>query len=401
VTGAEPAAAAAPLPQPRFRELPPLSVYVHLPWCVRKCPYCDFNSHALAGALEERRYVDALLADLDAELPGVRERSVGSVFLGGGTPSLFSPGAVQRLLAGLAARLRIAPGAEITLEANPGAADAGRFRGFAAAGVSRISVGVQSFHDPLLAALGRIHDAAAARAAVAAAMASGVEQVNVDLMFALPGQRRREVRADLAQALALGVRHVSFYQLTLEPNTAFHRAPPAGLPGGDEAAAMQRDGMELLAAAGLERYEVSAFAAPGARCRHNLNYWRFGDYLGLGAGAHGKLSSAQPPQVVRSVKERHPARYLARAPHGGADLRRESVPARELPFEFMLNALRLVEGVEEGEFPRATGLPLEAVRARLDACRDDGLLAPVAGRIVASPLGLRFLDDLVARFLPY
>ncbi len=384
---------------PRFTTPPPLAVYVHLPWCVRKCPYCDFNSHALKDVLDETRYVDALMADLDAELPRVWGRTVESVFIGGGTPSLFSPGAVRRLLAGLHARLRVAPGAEVTLEANPGAADAARFRGYVEAGVTRLSVGVQSLDDGLLARIGRIHDAAAARDAVTAALVSGAERVNVDLMFALPGQTRAQSRADVAAALALGVAHVSFYQLTLEPNTAFHRDPPP-LPCADDAAAMQEDGIAALAGAGLTRYEVSAYAKPGARCRHNLNYWRFGDYLGIGAGAHGKITLASEGVVTRSVKQRHPQRFVEAALAGDAALRRDAVVSTSLPFEFMLNALRLTDGFEADLFRDCTGLPLDAIAATVARARDDGLLGSDPGHIVPTALGQRFLDDLVARFLP-
>jgi oxygen-independent coproporphyrinogen-3 oxidase len=385
--------------QPAFASLPPLSLYVHLPWCVRKCPYCDFNSHALKGDLDEARYVDALLLDLDRELPRVWGRAVHSVFIGGGTPSLFSPESIDSLLSGVSARLRVLPDAEVTLEANPGSVDSARMRGFADAGVTRLSVGVQSFDDAVLPRIGRIHDAAAARAAVHAALLSGVARVNVDLMFALPGQDVASVCNDVATALSAGVEHVSFYQLTLEPNTAFHRAPPP-LPAEAAAAAMQEQGIAALAGAGLARYEVSAFARAHARCRHNLNYWRFGDYLGIGAGAHGKITGATPPAVMRSVKQRHPARYVAAALAGDPDLSRHAVAPAELPFEFMLNALRLSEGVEAELFRAATGLPLEVIAAPLTRARRDGLLIADSRRLAASEFGQRFLDDLVARFLP-
>jgi oxygen-independent coproporphyrinogen-3 oxidase len=385
--------------QPAFASLPPLALYVHLPWCVRKCPYCDFNSHTQRGELDEARYVQALLADLDRELPAVWGRAVHSVFIGGGTPSLFSPEAIDRLLAGVNARVRVSPAAEVTLEANPGSVDSARLRGFVQAGVTRLSVGVQSFDDAVLPRIGRIHDAAAARAAVHAALASGAARVNVDLMFALPGQDTASVGQDVATVLGMGVEHVSFYQLTLEPNTAFHRNPPP-LPAEAAAARMHEQGIGALAAAGLERYEVSAFARPPARCRHNLNYWRFGDYLGIGAGAHGKITRAAPAAVTRSVKQRHPARYLAAALAGDADLSRGEVAAAELPFEFMLNALRLCAGVEAELFSATTGLPLDVIADALARAREDGLLLDEPQRIVPSVLGQRFLDDLVARFLP-
>ena len=385
---------------PVFSSLPPLALYVHLPWCVRKCPYCDFNSHALHGEVDEARYVEALLTDLDSELPRVWGRSVHSVFIGGGTPSLFSPDAIERLLAGISARLRLLPDAEITLEANPGSVDSARLRGFVEAGVTRLSLGVQSFDDTVLPRIGRIHDASGARAALEAALASGASRVNVDLMFALPGQDLASVRNDVAIVLAAGLEHVSFYQLTLEPNTEFHRNPPP-LPCEDDAGSMQEQGIAALAAAGLQRYEISAFAFQHARCRHNLNYWRFGDYLGIGAGAHGKLTVASSPAaVLRSVKQRHPARYLAAALAGGADLSRRAVPVTDLAFEFMLNALRLSEGVESTLFLAATGLPLDVVTPILVKARRDGLMVQDPDRIAASVLGQRFLDDLVARFVP-
>jgi oxygen-independent coproporphyrinogen-3 oxidase len=382
---------------PAFREPPPLSLYVHLPWCASKCPYCDFNSHPARGEPDFEGYVDALLLDLEAELPSMWGRSVRSVFIGGGTPSLFPPRAIGRLLDGIAARVRLVPGAEITLEANPDSGQGLRLREFVAAGVNRLSVGVQSFDDRLLAAIGRVHDGDAARAAVHAALASGALRVNVDLMFALPGQSRAQVCADVTTALELGVRHVSFYQLTLEPGTAFHRRPPR-LPGHDPA--MQDAGVALLAGAGLERYEVSAFAAPEQRCAHNLNYWCFGDYLGLGAGAHGKITLCAQGSVVRSEKLRAPGRYVARAAEGGATAARRAVPPAELPFEFMLNALRLTGGFRESLFQERTGLATAQIGPVVDAAVAHGLLCRAGGRIAPTALGRRFLDDLVARFLP-
>jgi oxygen-independent coproporphyrinogen-3 oxidase len=372
---------------------------VHLPWCLRKCPYCDFNSHALRGEPDFEGYVNALLLDLEAELPVVWGRSVGSVFLGGGTPSLFPARAIGRLLDGIAARMRLAPDAEITLEANPGAAEAGRLRDFVAAGVNRLSIGVQSFDNRLLAAIGRVHDGDAARTAVVAAQASGAARLNVDLMFALPGQSSAQLRADLTTALDLGVRHVSFYQLTLEPGTAFHRRPPR-LPGHDRAAAMQDAGLALLADAGLDRYEISAFAAPGERCAHNLNYWSFGDYLGLGAGAHGKITLPAQAVVVRTEKPRAPGRYVAWAAGGDSVAARREVAVADLPFEFMLNALRLTDGFAESLFQERTGLAVSQVEPVVDDAAARGLLRCDRGRIAPTALGLRFLDDLVARFLP-
>jgi len=392
-------AGSTPAAGPGLAAPPPLTVYVHLPWCVRKCPYCDFNSHAPRSEPDFGRYVAAVLADLESELPAIWGRSVQAVFLGGGTPSLFPPAAIGRLLDGIAARLRIAPGAEITLEANPGAADSDRFRGFVAAGVTRLSIGVQSFDDGLLEAIGRVHDGAAARAAVRAALTSGARHVNADLMFALPGQDLAGVAADVAEALALGVRHVSFYQLTLEPGTVFHRRPPV-LPAHDRAARMQDAGMDLLAREGLRRYEVSAFAAPGERSRHNLNYWRFGDYVGLGAGAHGKLTLPGQLQVLRTARPRSPERYMALAGARPPPGERRPVASADLPFEFMLNALRLSEGFEESLFESRTGLALAAVEPVLAGAVADGLLERSGGHLRPTALGARFLDDLVGRFLP-
>ena len=385
--------------RPVFHVVPPLSVYVHLPWCVRKCPYCDFNSHALGVEFEQARYIDALLSDLDHELPRIWGRTVESIFIGGGTPSLFAAESIDRLLAGIHARLRVAPGAEVTLEANPGAADAERFSAYVAAGVNRLSVGVQSFDDDLLVAIGRIHDGDAAREALRNALDSGASKVNADLMFALPGQSLAQSVFDVRQALSLGVRHVSLYQLTLEPNTAFHRHPPL-LPGEDEFIEMQRQGIEQLGQAGIERYEVSAFAADAEQCRHNVNYWRFGDYLGLGAGAHGKLTMANEQSVMRSVKQRHPDRYMRFAGTSEGDLSRREVPCGDLPFEFMLNALRLTDGFAPALFAEQTGLELDVVRAILERCQHDGLLDLSAELIRPTALGQRFLDDLTERFIP-
>ena len=384
---------------PVFRALPPLSLYVHLPWCVRKCPYCDFNSHALGEELEQSRYVDALLADLDYELPRVWGRTVDTVFIGGGTPSLFDCESIERLVAGIHARLRVAPGAEITLEANPGAADAGRFAGYVAAGVNRLSVGVQSFDEDLLVRIGRIHDGKAAIAAVHNALDSGASKVNVDLMFALPGQSLAQAAFDVQKALSLGVRHVSFYQLTLEPNTAFFNNPPV-LPGEDDFVAMQEQGMAELARSGVTRYEVSAFAARAQQCRHNVNYWRFGDYLGLGAGAHGKLTMANEQVVTRSVKQRHPLKYMRLAGTAEGDSSRREVPHTDLPFEFMLNALRLAEGFPAALFGERTGLEMGVVEPILRQCQDDGLLEVGKDLIRPTGLGQRFLDDLTVRFMP-
>jgi putative oxygen-independent coproporphyrinogen III oxidase len=375
----------------RLRALPPLALYVHIPWCVRKCPYCDFNSHERPGALPENEYVARLMLDLEALLPSVWGRRIVSVFIGGGTPSLFSPEAIDQLLSGVRARLPLEPGAEITLEANPGAVEAARFRGFREAGVNRISIGVQSFDARMLAALGRIHGPEEARRAIEAALES-FDKVNIDLMYGLPGQSFAMARADIEEAAASGARHVSAYQLTIEPNTAFWSRPPK-LPPHDECADMQVMIEDLLGEKGYEHYETSAFAKPGQRCQHNLNYWEFGDYLGIGAGAHGKVSF--PERVTRHEQAKQPAEYLKGVP------RKESiVPARELPFEFMLNALRLVEGFETVLFSERTGLPLSAIGAQLEQASARGLIERDPRRVRPSARGQRFLNELVGLFLP-
>ena len=385
--------------RPAFQVPPPLALYVHLPWCLRKCPYCDFNSHALrAGddlAAMESDYVDALMADLEASLPQVWGRRVSSIFFGGGTPSLFSPEAMDRLLAGIRARLQVDADAEVTLEANPGTFEQARFAAFRALGINRLSLGIQSFDDAKLKALGRVHDGAQARAAIESA-AGLFERFNLDLMFALPGQSLAELEADLATALAFGPSHLSAYHLTLEPNTLFARFPPT-LPDDDLAADMQDAVIERLAGAGLARYEVSAFARPGHRSRHNLNYWSFGDYLGLGAGAHGKLSFHD--RIVRQVRYRHPARYVEAARQGGAVEVEHEVTADEVGFEFMLNALRLVDGVPTELFASHTGWSPVLISAAIDQGVSRGLIDPDPTRLKATALGLRFLNDTQALFL--
>jgi oxygen-independent coproporphyrinogen-3 oxidase len=376
--------------------LPPLSLYVHLPWCLKKCPYCDFNSHEARGEIPFDRYLDALCADLESALPFVWGRRVHTVFIGGGTPSLFAPEAIDRLIADIRARLPLEPGCEITLEANPGTFERDRFRGYRAAGVTRLSVGVQSFDDAKLAALGRVHDAAQALAAVDEARRS-FDTFNIDLMYALPGQNLAEFEADLAQALALEPPHLSIYQLTLEPNTRFAKFPPAGLPDEDIAFDMLDLIMARTAAVGLERYEVSAFARPGHRCEHNLNYWQFGDYLGIGAGAHGKLSF--PHRVVRQTRFRDPARYMAQALAGQPIAQDEEVARAQLPFEFMLNATRLKDGFELARFGERTGLSLAALQQGLDAAERRGLLGRDFARAWPTARGFDLLSDLQALFL--
>ena len=375
----------------KLAALPPLSLYVHIPWCVRKCPYCDFNSHEPAGALPEEEYVNRLMSDIEGVLPQVWGRRIASVFIGGGTPSLFSPGSIDALLCGVRARLQVEPEAEITLEANPGTVEAARFRGFRGAGVNRISLGIQSFDDRMLAALGRIHSAVEARRAVDAALAS-FDNVNLDLMYGLPSQTAAMAAADLEQAIACGVPHVSAYQLTIEPNTAFYSRPPP-LPEHDLAADMQVAAEHLLAAAGYQHYETSAFARPGRRCRHNLNYWEFGDYLGIGAGAHGKISFID--RITRHERARQPRDYLAK----DRNIIERTVAPCELPFEFMLNALRLVEGFEARLFSERTGLPLSIIQHQLRESEDRGLLARDWKRIRPTERGRRFLNDLLEAFV--
>ena len=374
----------------------PLSLYVHLFWCLKKCPYCDFNSHEAQGPVNESRYLDALCADLESALPLVWGRPVHSVFIGGGTPSLFSADGIERLLADIRARLPLVPDCEITLEANPGTFERDRFRAFRAAGVTRLSIGVQSFDDAALQAIGRVHDAAQARAAVAEARAA-FDSFNIDLMYALPGQTLAMLDADLDVALAYAPPHLSVYHLTLEPNTWFATHPPP-LPDADLASDMLDRIVQRTAATGLQRYEVSAFAAAGQRCRHNLNYWHFGDYLGIGAGAHGKLSF--PQRIVRQQRWRDPATYMTQALAGAALSQDAPVPRAELPFEFMLNALRLPDGFERSLFTQRTGLPASAIDATLDEALRRGLLQGLANHIRPTPLGFDFLSDLQAMFLP-
>ena len=376
--------------------LPPLSLYVHLPWCLKKCPYCDFNSHERGGELPESRYLDAVCADLEAALPFIWGRRVHTVFIGGGTPSLFTPASIDRLIADIRARVPLEPGCEITLEANPGTFERDRFRGYRAAGVTRLSIGVQSFDDAKLAALGRVHDAAQAIAAVEEARAA-FDTYNLDLMYALPGQSLAQFEADLARALAFEPPHLSVYHLTIEPNTVFAKHSPA-VPDDDTAFEMLDLICARSAAAGLARYEVSAFARAGHRCEHNLNYWQFGDYLGIGAGAHSKLSF--PHRVVRQTRWREPAAYMERALQGRAIASDDDVARTELAFEFMLNATRLREGFELARFRERTGLPLSAVTAALDDAEHRGLITRDATSVVPTPRGFDFLSDLQALFLP-
>jgi len=376
----------------------PLTLYVHIPWCVRKCPYCDFNSHEAREPLPERAYIDALLADLEQDLPRIWGRRMESVFIGGGTPSLLSAEALDRLLSGLRARLPLRPDMEITLEANPGAVEQGRFAEFRSAGVNRLSIGVQSFNDDHLQKLGRIHDRRAAFVAAEAAHAAGLDNFNLDLMFGLPGQTVAQALADAANAVALQPAHISYYQLTIEPNTLFHQSPPT-LPDEETLDAIQERVQAELVRQGYARYEVSAYAREGRRCRHNLNYWEFGDYLGIGAGAHGKLTDPASGRIHRLWKLKHPQDYLARAgtPQGlGGDAPIQEV---DLPVEFLMNALRLVEGVPAALFEERTGRPLAALEPVLSQVREHGLMATDPDRLQPTAAGLRFLNNLLQEFM--
>jgi putative oxygen-independent coproporphyrinogen III oxidase len=390
------AAIQAALGAPRFEVLPPLALYIHIPWCLKKCPYCDFNSHERRGEVPEARYVAALMTDLEFALPSIWGRRIVSVFFGGGTPSLFSAGAIDSILAGARARVPLLPDAEVTLEANPGTFEREKFAAFKAAGINRLSLGVQSFDARFLAALGRVHDEHEARAAAHAAIEI-FGNVNLDLMYALPGQTLADARADTSAALGFAPPHLSFYHLTLEPNTLFHRHPPV-LPD-DELAADIEDLVDTgLASAGYVHYETSAHARAGFECRHNMNYWRFGDYLGIGAGAHSKISFAS--RVVRQVRYKSAQQYLEQAERGAPLVEEHEVTRADIGFEFMLNALRLADGVPVASFQERTGFPLTLVEKELEEAEKRGLLERDHLTLRASPLGRRFLNDLQAIFLP-
>lgn len=380
----------------RFTTLPPLSLYIHFPWCTRKCPYCDFNSHTLSDALPERAYIDALLRDLEQDLPRIWGRRIISIFMGGGTPSLFSPESLEYLLSQLRARLALAADCEITLEANPGSSEAARFAEFRAAGINRLSIGIQSFDNHQLQKLGRIHDRQQAFTAAEAAHAAGFDNFNLDLMFALPGQSPDQALADLHNAIALVPAHLSHYQLTLEPNTWFYHHPPP-LPDDDLAWEMQTRCQALLEEHGYAQYEVSAYARPGRQCRHNRNYWEFGDYLGIGAGAHDKLSDAAAGRIVRRSKQRGPQDYLQATDF----VQNEQSPDQDdILFEFMLNALRLNDGFELALFEQHTGLSRGVLQAPLQQAVADGLIEQADDPIQTSMRGRQYLNDLLARFLP-
>lgn len=382
-----------------FTTLPPLSLYVHMPWCVRKCPYCDFNSHEVKEALPQQAYIEALLRDLEQDLPRVWGRKVVSVFIGGGTPSLFSPEMMDLLLSGLRARLQLISDAEITLEANPGTVETGKFAEFRATGINRLSIGVQSFNDDCLSRLGRIHGRREAIAAAEQAHKAGFDSFNLDLMFALPQQTLEMAREDVATAIALEPAHLSYYQLTLEANTRFQRQPPK-LPDEDQSWAIQRQGQTMLQAAGYAQYEVSAYARTGRQCRHNLNYWKFGDYLGIGAGAHGKISDAQHGSITRLAKKRHPQNYLDSINDGQFIDSERPLTRQEIGFEFMLNAMRLTDGFDSSLFSSHTGAAISALNKALAVAEEKGLIEWDIQSIRPTERGRLFLDDLVGLFLP-
>lgn len=374
--------------------LPPLSLYIHVPWCVRKCPYCDFNSHARSGELPEQAYLAALLEDLDGDLAFAAGREIQTVFIGGGTPSLLSADFYQTLLQSIAQRLPMATDAEITLEANPGTLEAGRFEGFRTAGINRLSIGAQSFDDSHLHRLGRIHDSHAIFNAVQAAQVAGFERLNIDLMYGLPEQTLASALMDLQQAISLGVDHLSWYQLTLEPNTEFYSLPPA-LPDDDRIGEIADAGQALLESAGFQGYEISAWARPGQAARHNLNYWEFGDYLALGAGAHGKITQPETGQVLRYWKTRQPEAYLGRI--GSRTAGHQVISVEDMPLEFMMNALRLTQGVAESSYSERTGLPLVGLEKILNTLREEDWLEP--GRLAPTAKGRRYLNALLEHFV--
>ena len=383
----------------RFTALPPLSLYIHFPWCVRKCPYCDFNSHQIkdgSQGFDEQAYLAALRTDLENTLPLVWGRRIHSIFIGGGTPSLLSAAGMDQLLADIRARLPMDADIEITMEANPGTVEADKFAAYAASGINRLSLGIQSFNDQKLAALGRIHNSSDANRAIEIAL-KNFKRVNLDIMYALPDQQLSEAVNDLEQALSFGTSHISLYHLTLEPNTLFAKYPPS-VPDDDSAFDMQDALLELLNDRGFDRYEVSAFSKPGQRCQHNLNYWSFGDYIGIGAGAHGKISF--PDKVIRTVKERHPENYMRKIlEENSATIEERVISPKELPFEFMLNALRLTKGIPSEYFAERTGLSMSSISTKLKIAVDKGLLESNPAILAPTPLGLQYLNDLQEIFL--
>jgi oxygen-independent coproporphyrinogen-3 oxidase len=381
-----------------FKAPPPLTLYIHFPWCIKKCPYCDFNSHAVKNTLPEDAYIQALLKDLDSELPHTWGRTVQSIFMGGGTPSLISPAGMETLLSGIRARLPLKPGAEITLEANPGSAEQLRFSGYREAGINRLSIGIQSFNDQQLSRLGRVHNSAEASRAVQAARDAGFDNFNLDLMFGLPEQDEAQALDDLQQAINLQPAHLSWYQLTLEPNTLFHARPPE-LPDEDTKWAIQQAGQSQLAAQGYTQYEVSAYAQPGRRCYHNLNYWSFGDYIGIGAGAHGKITDGGHGVIRRRWKKRHPDAYLETAGSAACIDGQRTLTPGEAVFEFALNSLRLKQGFSLDTFEYNTGLVKKHIMSVLQEAQNDGLLSIDQDHINHTDQGWRFLDNLIERFL--
>ena len=385
--------------RPQFTALPPLALYIHFPWCERKCPYCDFNSHQIKdgkSGFDEVRYLKVLIADLETELPRIWGRQVHSIFIGGGTPSLLSGSGMQELLSAVRARINLEPDAEITMEANPGSVEAEKLSAFAKAGINRVSLGIQSFQDEQLKALGRIHNGKEARAAIAIAL-EHFKSVNIDLMYGLPKQTLEEARDDIETALSFNTPHLSLYNLTLEPNTYFASFPPQ-LPSEETIDAIFEQNLALLSKAGYQRYEVSAYAKKGQECKHNLNYWRFGDYIGIGAGAHGKISF--PDKVTRQLREKHPEQYMqAMETQGHALVEARDIAAQDLPFEFMLNVLRLSEGVQTITFSERTGLPLSMISKELSEASNKGLLDSNPTVLKASEQGFRYLNNLQEIFL--
>ncbi|OYY09817.1 MAG: YggW family oxidoreductase [Polynucleobacter sp. 35-46-11] len=392
---------------PKLTALPPLSLYIHFPWCEKKCPYCDFNSHQIKDVVntssekisqgfDEARYIKALITDLETELPRIWGRQVHSIFIGGGTPSLLSADGMNGLLSAIRARVNLEPDCEITMEANPGSVETDKFAGFARAGINRVSLGIQSFQDEQLKALGRIHNGEEAKRAIEIAL-QHFKSVNLDLMYGLPNQTLEAAKADIETALSFKTPHLSFYNLTLEPNTYFANFPPK-LPNEDQIDAIFEQNLALLEAAGYRRYEVSAYAKKDQECKHNLNYWRFGDYIGIGAGAHGKISF--PDKITRQVRERHPETYMqAMESKGNALIEAREIPSKDLPFEFMLNTLRLTDGVDTITFSERTGLPLNVVSKGLDEACKKGLLDSNPSKLKATEQGLRYLNNLQEMFL--
>ena len=378
---------------------PPLSLYVHLPWCVRKCPYCDFNSHAVKGAVQFDSYVEALLSDLENDLPRIWGRVVRSIFIGGGTPSLCPAADIQTLLDGISTRCIMDPAAEITLEANPGSVEHDLFSAYHDAGINRISLGIQSFSDAHLAAIGRVHNADEAREAINSVRQAGFSNINLDLMYGLPGQDAGQALADLSQAIDFSPEHISHYQLTIEPNTLFAVKPPS-LPAETEMEEMQEQCIQLLADSGYQQYEVSAYAREHKFCKHNINYWRFGDYVGIGAGAHGKITLAAQGNIIRLVKHKQPGRYLAARTDGQWLAEEKTLTRSDLLFEFFLNQLRLKSGVRKADFSARTGLPWTAVAPRLEQAFERGLLKDEGAILVATDLGWDHLNTLQGMFLP-